>query len=632
MKRFHRASKVSVCLVFCMVSLSAFATSFVVPSDAELIQKSDAIITGVVASSRVVESETGFIETVYEIAVTRALKGQTEEGSFITVRSPGGNVDGRFLLVESAAHFIVDEEVLLFLSSDGGQWTPTDMTLGKFRPRLTTKGYSVLIRDDEDIVGWTRDGRSHVEKVRLEADFIRFIEDTVRGHANRKPYEADATEVIAPGPAPARGGRLQLSDNTPFAAATYSTQFPACGETRYGGRWPTVVMDAGVAWFKNETNDLTGADDGGVSAIRAGLAAWTTDGGSAVNITYAGTGTELALDDSKNHVVFNDPQSLIAGNWTGSGVIATAYLYGSGAHTFDGDTFLNIVDADIVFQNGYTASELSLEEAITHEIGHALGIRHSNRHFDLTCTSDDGCAIGCGVPACNPATEQCSTTSIMNATVINNLGYVLQGWDKSAANALYPAVNAVPLPPTNVLALDSTESRVFVSWSGSDGATRYSVWRWENGAYVLIGEPSPNPASTSFLDMNSLPNRAYLYAVKAHNASGDSGFSGYDVATTVVYTDRDLTAGMLIKAVHLTELRTAANLIYDLVFTTVPAYTDPTIVAGSTTATAVHFQEVESVLVAARDALGLSVPSALGITAGGVIPVAHILALRSYAQ
>ncbi|MEO8036300.1 MAG: M57 family metalloprotease, partial [Acidobacteriota bacterium] len=485
-------------------------------------------------------------------------------------------------------------------------------------------------RDDEDIVGWTRDGRPHVEKVRLEAEFIRFIEDTVRGHANLQPYEAAATEVLTP--APARGGGLPLSTNATFAAATYSTQFPACGQTRYGGRWPTAVMNAGIRWFKNDQNHLAGADDGGVSAIRAGLAAWTTDGGSAVNMTYAGTGTELARYDSKNSVVFNDPQNLIAGRWTGSGVIATAHLYGSGAHTFEGDTFVNIVDADIVFQNGYTASELSLEEAMTHEIGHALGLRHSNRHFDLTCPTGAGCDIGCGVPACDPATENCATTSIMNASVINTLGYVLQGWDLRAARALYPIANAAPLAPTNVVALASTSSDVFVSWSGSDGATSYLVWRLENGVYTNLGPPSP-PAATSFLDQSSLADRGYIYQVQALNGSGSSPLSVGDIAITVIYTDPTLTAGMQIKAVHLTQLRTAADLMFALTgSTTAPTYTDPTIVIGSTRVKAVHFQEVEAVLRGARGSLGLSVPAALGIAAGSVIPAAHIVALRTYAQ
>lgn len=631
MKSVHRASMVSVCLALCMVSLSAFATSFVVPSDAELIQKTDAIIRGVVSSSRVVESETGLIETVYEVAVTRTLKGQPAEGSFVTVRSPGGAVDGRFLLVESAAQFVVNEEVLLFLTSEDGRWTPTDMTLGKFRPRLTTKGYSVLVRDDEDIVGWTREGRPHVEKVRLEADFIRFIEDTVRGQESREPYEAAAMDVLAQAPARKGLSLHQLSINAPFPAATYSTQFPACNEARHGGRWPTAVMDAGVAWFKNDANELTGADDGGVSAIKAGLAAWTTNSGAAVHLRYAGTGTQLVRNDSRNTVVFNDPQSLIPGHWTGSGVIATAYLYGSGSQTFQGETFLNIVDADIAFQDGYTASEPSLNVAMTHEIGHALGIRHSNRHFDLTCPRDEGCSIGCGVPACDPDMEKCSTTSVMNSAVISSLGSRLQGWDKTAASALYPKSLAIPLPPTNVQAISSTSAQVFVSWSGSDGATSYNVYRSDGTTTVFIGQPSP-PAALSFLDKTSSANNGYIYYVTASNADGESAANG-DVALTMIYTDPTLTAGMPIKAAHLTELRTAANLLHALADpTTVPTYTDPTIVPGSTKVKAVHFQEVETVLREARGSLGLSVPSLLGIASGGIVPASHVVALRTYSQ
>jgi hypothetical protein len=133
LKSFSLASRIVLVLLFSTSTLSAFATSFVVPSDAELIAKANLIVTGTVVSSRVVESETGFIETVVEIAVTRGLKGHVEEGSFITVRSPGGNVDGRFLLVEAAAQLVEHEEVLLFLTSVNGRWTPMDMTLGKFR-------------------------------------------------------------------------------------------------------------------------------------------------------------------------------------------------------------------------------------------------------------------------------------------------------------------------------------------------------------------------------------------------------------------------------------------------------------------------------------------------------------------
>lgn len=620
----------TVVAVSCTLTSAALATSFVVPTDAELIEKADAIIRGVVVSSRVVESGNRLIETVYEIAVTRGLKG-LEDGGFVSVRSPGGTIAGRFLIVQSAAHFSEGEEVLLFLSREGGKWSPTDMTLGKFRPALTSKGYGVLVRDDEHITGWTADGRLHVEKLRLETDFVRFIEDTLRGDESLDPYEADAADVVAPAPA-GHGIGPRLSTNALFPAATYAMQFLDCENRRWGARWATATMIGGVPFYKNSANGLTGAGDGGVASFQTALASWNGDSGSFVNLTYAGTGPELALEDSKNMLVFNDPQGLIAGSWTGSGTIATTFLYGGvDEHTLDGGTFLNIIDADIVFQDNYTAGEISLEEAMTHEVGHAIGLRHSDQHYDLMCTIDGNCVPSCSAPACNASVEECAATAIMTAVVINTLGYALQTWDAAAANALYPPAAASLAPPTNVQALASTGSNVLVSWSGSDGATSYTVWRSDGGPFVPIGSPSP-PAATSFVDEFAGSNKSYIYKVQAHNASGSSLLSGGDIATTIIYTDPTLTAGMLIKAIHLTQLRMAADQMHALAgLPGTPAYTD-TIVVGSTTAKAVHFQEVEAALLNARSSLGMSVPAVLGIAQGAVIPAAHINALRTYAQ
>jgi len=83
----------------------------------------------------------------------------------------------------------------------------------------------------------------------------------------------------------------------------------------------------------------------------------------------------------------------------------------------------------------------------------------------------------------------------------------------------------------------------------------------------------------------------------------------------------------------MTELRTAANIMHARAgFGTIPAYTDPTIVPGSTVAKAVHSQEVEDVLRQARNTLGLSVPAPLGIAPGGLIRASHVIAFRSYAD
>jgi hypothetical protein len=628
MKSHRLVTRIALVLAITCLGVNAFATSFVMPSDRELIAKADAIVTGTVVSSRVARSEAGLIETVVEVEVSRQLKGRVA-GHVVTVFSPGGELDGRFLLVESAARFAVGEEVLLFLTAEGRRWTPTDMVLGKFVRTLTTKGYNVLVRDNEDIDGRAADGRPRVDRVRLEADFLRFVEGAAHGLTQDVDYEVAAAEAFAPGPAAAP--RRSMANRDSFPASTYSTRFVAC-EGTLPARWPELSTESGVYWFRNVSNDLASAEDRGAGLIRTGMNAWVSDGGSAIRMAYAGTTSELAADDSTNVIVFSDPQHLIPGSWTGSGVIATSFLYGAGTHTFKGETYLNITGADIVFQDGYSAAEHSLEAAMTHELGHTAGLRHANEHFDVSRAAEERCASSSRRRSCEPFEEECSTSALMNAIVIDASGSILQPWDIHAANALYPVANAIPAPPTNVQAVSSSSAGVFVSWSGSDGATSYSVWRSDGGPYVYIGDPAP-PAATSFLDSGAAAGSAYIYAVTANNASGSSDFSGPDIAVNIVFTDSPLPPGSQIKAVHLTELRTAATALYGLAHPgTTFDFVDPTIVVGSTTIKAIHFEEVESVLRAARLDLGLSVPAPLGIASGVVVPASHVTALRSYAQ
>lgn len=192
---------------------------------------------------------------------------------------------------------------------------------------------------------------------------------------------------------------------------------------------------------------------------------------------------------------------------------------------------------------------------------------------------------------------------------------------------------SAPLPPTNVQAIASTGTSVFVSWSGSDGATSYTVWRSNaSGVYTNLGSPAP-AAATSFLDLTASANQGYFYQVTASNASGTSALSGADVATTVIFTDPTLSAGMNPKAVHLTELRTAANLWRQLTGSVVvPTYTDPTITPGVTVIKSEHFAEVETVILNARTSLSMSVPPSVGFADGGTITASQINTLRTYAK
>jgi hypothetical protein len=81
-----------------------------------------------------------------------------------------------------------------------------------------------------------------------------------------------------------------------------------------------------------------------------------------------------------------------------------------------------------------------------------------------------------------------------------------------------------PDAPTNVLASDGTfTDKVQVTWTVSDGATSYEVYRadTEGGIKTLKGSPESN----SFDDTTAIAPIVYYYWVKAKNDSGTSNFS-----------------------------------------------------------------------------------------------------------
>jgi len=584
------------------VANPCLATTFIVPDDAELVHKADGIVIGVVISARAVAGASGDVDTEYEVAVDQVLKGPFEVGKSIRISSPGGTLDGHFTHVESAAHFQIGEEFLLFLTRFRGGWTPTDMTLGKFRPATTSRGYQVLVRDAEDIVGWDRDGRVHKEKIRLEGEFLQFIEDTVAGRQpDASSYDVEAGEVLAV-PSGHETGPRPITNLFPAPATTYSVSFFFCNGTRVPGRWETATMNAGVHFFKNSAQNASGLGDGGVSIIQTALASWTDDCESAVNITYGGTSPNLKDgNDGVNLVVFNDPGGDIAGHWTGSGVIATTFSNGGDTHVFDSGTWVSMSDSDIVFQDGYAGTEVSIEEAMTHEIGHGIGLRHADKHYVTPCSVDGNCVITCNnETACDSGVEECATVAIMTAAVDTSLNYNLQTYDMHGADALYPGTCVVVDPPTNVVATATTTTNVQVTWTASAGATSYNVYRSADGTnFSNVG----STASTSFNNTASA-NTAYLYKVRAVNG-GESADSNKDLATTVIFSDDPLVVGTTtVKAAHVNELRTAINAVRTLATLGAASFTD-TLTAGVTSIKAIHINEARTALDAARSGLSL---------------------------
>lgn len=558
----------------------AFGAVFIVPEDRELVDKSAGIVVGVVAGSESRPRGNGDIETVYDVTIERVLKGTFARGSTISVASPGGSIDKRFTLVPGSAHFAKDDRVLLFLVPHDGAWTMTDMALGKFRFVISTDGQSLLLRDEENIIGFDRQMRTHVEKIRREAEFLAFIEETVRGR------DADANYFVTP-------GEYERDPVSPTALTpqSYAVHFPGL----IPGRWPETRMSATTPrpFFKNADQSATGLADGGVQMITNALNAWTNDCGSAVNIPYGGT--NALLNDETDHVntiLWNDPSEDIPGPWTGAGIIATAFLRGDEElHTFNGmvDGWRSFSDTDLVIQDGLTGAEWFIATTVTHEIGHALALRHSNMHHD-----DTPCRAG----------DECTVEAIMNSSINVPWNYTLQPWDQNAIRALYPAsCEPPPATPIDVAAFSTSGSSVTVQWAASASATSYKVFR-RSSVSASYTEIASGVTGSPYVDNTVVSGTGYQYVVRASNAAGDSANSDADFTAAISFTDHPLVAGSTtVTLAHFTEVITAVNALRALGGLGAMTFTQGAPAAGATIK-ASHIDDLRDALNEAYTSVG----------------------------
>jgi hypothetical protein len=524
-------------LLLVLIASPGGATMFVMPADDELVRKSSAIVTGTIQGSWV-RDDGSMIDTIYELQVERAMKGAARRGELIRIVSPGGFLEERGVFVASAPRFAQGERVLLFLTLHNGEWHVTDLALGRFRFGMSRRGERVLVRDVDDVLAFDRNGGPHRERVRRESGFLRFIEDRVAGRAGIADYESEMTngEIALPvveGDEPLEEelpGPVDSAAASSWLPSTYTNNIADKQPASFyrGARWPT--MSAGVRFYKLASQNIAGASDGGVTEIRAALASWTNECGSTANLVYGGTtGTLSQYHDGVNVIEFNDPQGRIPGSWGGSGTVGIAFTSYSGSHTAGGETWWNIVDSDIVFQNGYTASHSGFRTALTHEIGHSIGWRHSNSHH---IKNPDG-----SENPCDPKVSECSNSAIMYSVAISSFGYALQPWDVNAVRGVYPGgtcttcvAPSITTQPASVTISAGGSATLTVAASG----TPPFAYQWYTGSSGNTGSPVSGATSAS-LTVSPLATTSYW--VRVTNACG----SASSTTATVTVTSLSLT-------------------------------------------------------------------------------------------
>jgi hypothetical protein len=182
--------------------------------------------------------------------------------------------------------------------------------------------------------------------------------------------------------------------------------------------------------------------------------------------------------------------------------------------------------------------------------------------------------------------------------------------------------------PTSLVATAVSTSQINVSWSGVGGADHYEIWRSSNGSAFAVAGTSP---TTAFSDTPVSAGTTYLYrALAVDGVGGTSALSNVDAATTIFFTDDPLVVGStLIKAVHITELRSAVDAMRAAA-SLPPLSADPSIAVGLPML-ASHINALRTGLDAARTAIGLVALSYTdaSLTPGGIVKAAHVQELRN---
>jgi PKD repeat protein len=507
------------CVLTILGAFAAQATTIVLPTDEQLIDKTPVIVSGTVLSSTPVDRD-GTIWTETNVAVLRTIKG--DAAATITIHEPGGIIGERITKVFGTPEFAENESVLLFLNpAPNGGYRVVDLFVGKFGERRTLDGRRLWARPDSTAEVSLLDAELrplHAKNIQRDAGgFETFVYERLAGRTAAKTYGVEN---------PVLDGAL---DGAPIRGRVQSN-FTLISEPRVY-RWAKFASQS-AGWYHGGTQP--GYTNGGVNEMRAAMNVWVNYSAALIRYSYIGALTVpqkgLTAGNGYNEVLFNDPLNEISGSWSasGGGVVGQGGFNGVGGSgsfnaTFAADaehpagaiTAFAITEGNLTIQdnvspgNGISSGELA--EILAHEFGHTLGFGHS-----------------------------ASSNALMYYSV-TGMGASLREDDMVAARWLYPSGTVVP--PT--VQIPAAPSGLAVSVAGgnadlrwTDNANNEAAYAIHlasgTGSFVKIGDAGANATSVRVSSLSPGSYRAYVVATNTAGSSPQSNTVTFTIASAPV--------------------------------------------------------------------------------------------------